>query len=107
MEGILPSQLFCPRTPGGGEPEKRLMAAVLKDAIHTYQTLASAPARRRFEEVRDWFASDDTTYPFAFLRICDVLDLEPDWVRAGLAQWRANRDEPTKTAARLSGEFVS
>jgi hypothetical protein len=46
-------------------------------------------ARKHLGELEHWFASDDTVYPFSFLRICQALALDPGWVRAGLAHPRA------------------
>ncbi len=38
------------------------------------------------EDALAWFASDDRLWPFSFLNICDVLDLDAHWLRARLAQ---------------------
>ena len=94
MTSILPLQILSVRTFGVGEPEKRLMAAVLKDAIQVYQALAyrsTSRGRNRLAEVEEWFASDDMAYPFAFRRICEALGLDAGWVRDGLEHWRASR----------------
>jgi len=93
MTSMLPLQILSVRTLGIGEPEKRLLAAVLKDAIQVYQALAcrSTPrTRKHLAELEEWFASDDMVYPFAFRRICEALSFDPGWVRAGLARWRAS-----------------
>jgi len=66
------------------------MLAVLEDGIATFQRTVSATtraARREFEEVRAWLASDDTAWPYAFLNICHVLGFDPDYLRAGVARW--------------------
>jgi hypothetical protein len=73
-------------------PEHRLMLAVLEDAVRAYQTgCASDGGERRlhFRETADWFASDDTEWPFSFVTICQHLGIEPEYVRAGLRRWRA------------------
>ena len=91
-ETILPSQLLDTSHLGAArQPEKRLMLAVLEDGIATFQRTVSATtraARREFEEVRAWLASDDTAWPYAFLNICHVLGFDPDYLRAGVARWR-------------------
>ena len=89
-ETILPSQLLDTSHLGAArQPEKRLMLAVLEDGIAVFQRTVSATtraARREFEEVRAWLASDDTTWPYAFLNVCHVLGFDPDYLRAGLAR---------------------
>lgn len=87
-ETILPSQLLDTSHLGAGlQPEKRLMLAVLEDAVATYRrsaTTAGAAAARERAAVAAWFASDDTAWPFAFLNICHVLGFEPGWLRDGI-----------------------
>ena len=76
MTTMLPLQMVSIRTLGIGDPEKRLMAAVLKDAIQMYQALAGRPTpglRMHLRQLEDWFASEDVVYPFAFRRICEAL----------------------------------
>ena len=94
MTSILPLQIISVRTLGVGEPEKRLMAAVLKDAVQVHEALAGRSTRRArtlLREIEDWFASDDMVYPFAFRRICEALALDPGWVRDGLTHRLAFR----------------
>lgn len=92
-ETILPSQLLDTSHRGAAlQPEKRLMLAVLEDAVATFQrgTLnAARSALREFQEVRAWFDSDDTHWPYAFLNVCHVLGFEPDYLRGGLRRWLA------------------
>ena len=85
-------------------PEKRLMLAVLEEAVGDYQRYLVAPgteARRLFRDAEEWFASDDTAWPYSFANICGALGFEVSWVRAGLARWR---DAQRARAAR--GESV-
>ena len=72
-------------------PEHRLMLAVMEDAVHTYLTTSGSPharGRALFRETAQWFASDDTSSPFCFVTICQLLGLDPDYLRAGLRRWR-------------------
>jgi hypothetical protein len=103
MTTMLPLQMVSIRTLGIGDPEKRLMAAVLKDAIQMYQALAGRPMpglRMHLRQLEDWFASEDVVYPFAFRRICEALSLDPGWVRDGLTRRHPSR--PGETAALAS-----
>jgi hypothetical protein len=58
--------------------ELRLMAAVLEDAINI---LRKRPRSRAGREAREWLHCHDTSWPFAFERICDALDLDAGSVR--------------------------
>jgi hypothetical protein len=62
--------------------ELRLMAAVLEDAIHT---LRKRPRSRAGREAREWLASHDATWPFAYERICEALGLDADRIRREIA----------------------
>jgi hypothetical protein len=72
-------------------PAKRLMLAVLDDAVNIFQhqcTAVRPRGRRLFAETQRWIASDDTSWPFAFVSVCHALGLDVDCLRAGLWQWR-------------------
>jgi hypothetical protein len=68
-------------------PERRLMIAVLDDAIQCvmkYRSATDGPGRRQFVEESDWLLSTDDRWPYSFECICDVLNLDAGAVRAGL-----------------------
>jgi hypothetical protein len=76
------------------QPERRLMLAVLRDALATFERYAAAwdsSGRRRFEETATWFASDDVVWPFSFRNVCEELGIDADSVRARLQRWRRHR----------------
>jgi hypothetical protein len=85
---LLPSQLVGRAMGGTSLPERRLAVAVLGVAVVDYQTYATMKhdlwSRRRFSEVRRWFMSDSTRWPFSFLNICEALDLDASAIRAGV-----------------------
>jgi hypothetical protein len=82
-----------PHTEDSGE--RRLMLAVLEDAIASYQKTArpneDRRKRRAFADVEAWIASRDTIWPFSFENICAVLDIDADNLRQGLSRWRAKQ----------------
>lgn len=91
---LLPSQFWTnlgdPRT----EPEKRLMVAVVEEAMSVIlngERTACEDRRAIVREARRWFASDDRSGPFTFGSICDVLGLDVDRVRQALAVWERSR----------------
>ena len=100
---ILPPQFRAAREPG---PERRLMLGVLDDALDTYRRHADLPARRHrrlFAETERWLLSDDITWPFSFLNLCDALGIDADWLRARLRHpLPAARCAPSPRAAAAS-----
>jgi hypothetical protein len=76
-------------------PEKRLMLAVLEDAIAAFQRAYIQP-RAAVEEdsevpgndVEAWLESRDMSWPFSFESICQALDMEAEYLRNGLLRWR-------------------
>ncbi len=71
--------------PVEGRCERRLMLAVLEDAINVYCTYA-AGAQLGWDEY--WFASPDHRGAFTFEAICDALDLNAEAVRQALKHFR-------------------
>ena len=103
-ETILPSQYFDRfQIDASLQPEKRLMIAILKDAllvVRRYQAAEGPWAQRQLREAEEWFASHDTSWPFAFERICEELALDPDHVRAGVRRLLHGRQLVRLQAAR-------
>ena len=89
---LLPNQYFAAFRRGRAvEGERRLMLAVLEDAVDSYRKYALARDPREqavFLEAREWFHSNDRTWLFAFENICDVLEMNADYLRTGLDRWR-------------------
>jgi hypothetical protein len=68
------------RSESSERPEKRLMLAVLVDAIATFQKYALGDIRRaryQLKEVDKWFTSKDVSWPFSFQSISAALDIMP------------------------------
>ena len=73
------------------QPECQLLWAVLEEAISTYMKYASATSRRGqrlFQDAEQWIAQDDLTWLCSFSNIRHILELDPEYVRNGLARWR-------------------
>ena len=93
-DAVRPAQFFAALVDPRSEPERRLMVAVLEEAISAMLSgAASANEERRASarEAERWFASDSRGWPFAFCTLCDVLGLEVDRVRQVIAGWRERR----------------
>ena len=84
--------------------EKRLMLAVLEEAVATFQRHVGAKTRhgqRVFQESEDWILSEDESWPFAFENICHALEIEPEFLRRGLARWKENQLRAATNGARV------
>jgi len=82
---LLPAQL---PSPSRWSADKRLAAAVLATALKDVQPYhGRASHRRRHDETMQWIHSDDTAWPFSFLRLCALFDLDAEWVRAVVKRW--------------------
>jgi len=82
---FLPSQFYG----SGGlsrklEGEKRLMIAVLKDAVEClekYRGLRNSVARSNYENAIEWVMDNGTDWLFSFTNICDLLGFDPQYLR--------------------------
>ena len=106
---ILPVQ-FLQRTIA--TPEKRLLLAVLEEAVGTFQRYASALRlnsrdRTVLADVEAWFASEDSHGLYSFLAICDALGLEATYVRSGLGLWADSHRAPEREGYRFPFRRVS
>ena len=91
LDPIEPWILLPSQTIGGSAAstsgEKRLLAAVLADAIQLYvkhgrgRNVASGIL---FREAERWFASDDRSWLLSFQNVCDVLQLDAARIRGAL-----------------------
>ncbi len=92
---IVPSQFFDRiRSEESSQPEKRLMLAVMENAISTFQRSiyqTNRRQRRLLKETEAWTNSSDDHWPFSFENICAALDIESDYLRAGLLRWKLDR----------------
>jgi len=94
---LLPSQFFDRiRRRTEHEGERRLMIAVLEDAVAVYRKQAGARDARNqqlFREAEEWIEDPDRTWLFSFQNICDVLGLDADYLRRGLHAAKAQAAE--------------
>lgn len=93
VDSIVPEEWFARRR-AGLTREKRLLLAVLEDAVHTIGKNAHASAPAAIDEVREtrqWIESDRVDHPFAFRAICEELAFNVDYLRAGLRRYPSRR----------------
>jgi len=85
---VVLEQFASRRGRGDDRPERRLCVTVLVDAVEQFREGMRSPGRRdeqAFQELVMWFTSRDTRSPFSFENVCELLDLNPDYVRRRLA----------------------
>ena len=76
------------------EPEKKLMLAVLEDAVACYQKYLLArdgKGKSLFRETEDWVLEQQDDWLFSFTNVCETLSFEPDYVRQGLLKWKQHK----------------
>jgi hypothetical protein len=91
-DAITPEQYYDSRRDDSAiRPLKRLMMAVLEDALRCFQNNADAmsgPRKRLFLEAEQWLCGEGGDGPFSFETICETLGIEPRFLRGGLREWR-------------------
>jgi hypothetical protein len=91
---FLPVQYLSKRGKGRGEPQTRLMVAVLQTVVDDYRGSAYrhaagfAPHRdqRAYAAACAYVASTDRTWPFSFENLCEALGLDAGCLRTELAR---------------------
>ncbi len=85
---LLPTQYFAHlrrRVPK--EPEYLLVVAVLQDAIECVQKHRDAADKKRrqlYVDAVQWIVEDERSWPFSFVNVCELLGLNPEYVRRGI-----------------------
>ena len=84
-------------------PEIKLIAAVLEDAIDCYLKYCSAKSRRGkriFAEAAQWILDRDDDWLFGFDNICEMLKLDPNYIRRVVKQSAQERllNQPSRQA---------
>ena len=82
---FLPSQFYG----SGGlsrqlDGEKRLMIAILKDAVeclNKYRGARSSLGSSQYQNALEWVEDEGTEWLFSFNNICDLLGFDPDYLR--------------------------
>ena len=76
------------------EGEKRLILSVLEDAIECFMKCIDASTskgQRLFRDADEWIAHEDKRWVFSFDNVCDMLDINPEYMRGGLRRWKDKR----------------
>lgn len=76
------------------EPEKALLLAVLEDAVDCFLEYHAAEDRigkARFQEAEEWIMQSGDAWFFSYENVCQLLGLNPEYLRRGLRQWSAKK----------------
>ena len=68
-------------------PEKGLAIGVLKQAaydLRRYRTATRAADRELYLDAHSWVTAYDSSWPYSFMNVCELLGLCPEMVRADL-----------------------
>jgi hypothetical protein len=76
------------------EGEKRLILSVLEDGIECFMKYVDAPTskgQKLFRDAEEWITLRDKHWIFSFDNVCDMLDINPDYMRRGLQEWKQKK----------------
>src|SRR4030095_2241610 len=82
-------------------PEESLLVAILDDAVQEYRKYYrahDAKGKRRFREVEEWVMHERDGWIFSFGNVCELLGLDPDYVRRGR---RKPKSDPAEKENRM------
>jgi hypothetical protein len=96
--GVLPVQygeMHRKKLPSEGE--RKLLFAVLEDAIRCYLKYRDGDPNSRehpeFLEATDWLSCEEEYGPFAFVSVCETLGINADRLRIGISKHRGRLAE--------------
>ncbi|MGH7812513.1 MAG: hypothetical protein ACREQI_00720 [Candidatus Binataceae bacterium] len=78
------------------EGEKRLILSVLEDAVECFMKGLEATTNkglRLFRDAEEWINLEDKRWVFSFDNVCEMLDINPEYMRMGLRRWKERRIE--------------
>ena len=82
---ILPAQL---PSPSNWSPERKLAGAVFASALVEIRDRQADPNYRlRVKRALEWISSEDVEWPFSFIPLCHLFNLEPEYVRGIVQRW--------------------
>jgi hypothetical protein len=116
---LLPIQYFeAMRKKHVLEGEKRLVLSVLEDAVDCFTKCIDSPTnkgQRLFRDADEWINTVDKRWVFSFDNVCEMLDINPEYMRQGLLRWKERklvelehrRAERERQAAELASGAVA
>ena len=71
--------------------EKRLVLSVLEDAVECFMKYIDASTKkgqRLFRDAEVWITLEDKKWVFSFDNVCEALNIDPNYLRRGLREWK-------------------
>ena len=104
LDTLIPDQFYATFKRGHyGDAEKRLMVAILEDAVSCLSKDLGKSSRRQrksHEEAANWInAEGEDDWIFSYTSVCESLGFDPSYLRRGLTHWAVVK--PTGTAQPL------
>lgn len=100
---LLPIQYFeAMRRKHRLEGEKRLILSVLEDAVECFMKCidaSSSKGQRLYRDADEWISLEDKHWVFSFDNVCDMLDINPEYMRRGLQDWKLRKVAALERAA--------
>jgi hypothetical protein len=76
------------------EGEKRLVLSVLQDAVECFMKCIDSSTnkgQRLFRDAEEWINLEDKKWVFSFDNVCEMLDVNPEYLRRGLREWKVRK----------------
>ena len=76
------------------EGEKRLILSVLEDAVECFMKCIDSSTnkgQRLFRDADEWINLEDKRWVFSFDNVCDMLDINAEYMRTGLRRWKEKK----------------
>jgi hypothetical protein len=92
------------------EGEKRLVLSVLEDAVECFMKCidsATNKGQRLYRDADEWINLEDKQWVFSFDNVCDMLDINPEYMRRGLKGWKERKLVAMQHAAEARAEAAS
>jgi hypothetical protein len=81
--------------------EKRLVLSVLEDAVECFMKCMDSSTnkgKRLFRDAEEWINLEDKKWVFSFDNVCEMLNVNPDYLRRGLREWKVRKLEAIERA---------
>lgn len=91
---IAPAEYFDGRRKTAADPEKELVLALIEDAVFCFKKYWGSTRekeQRLCADAEAWFFDDEREWPLSFLNVCDLLELDPAYLRGGLRRWKEEK----------------
>ena len=76
------------------EPEKRLLLAILEEAVACFQKHLFAQKDKRktlFRQAEEWILEENSDWICSFESACEALDIDPTCLRGRLLKWKEKK----------------